>query len=124
MSQLAENPNQDEPGVAPWEQPGATRLDCEPHRGPLLLFGGRVCFLLGVLSLCGGITALLAMPLGVAVRVAARRDLALMARGLMDSAGELPARKAEWAAERGMLAAFCLGILAGGWLLLAFLLTW
>jgi hypothetical protein len=36
-------PGPDDAGdVRPWEQPGAVRRDCEPHRGPALLLLARV----------------------------------------------------------------------------------
>jgi hypothetical protein len=34
----------------PWEQPGAARRDCDPHRAHLLLRLGSAAFLLSLLS--------------------------------------------------------------------------
>jgi hypothetical protein len=108
--------------VRPWEQPGAVRRDCSPHRAGLLRALGtaaRVCGLLSlclagsvllcglfvladrgprpggrravwaccVVELCQAVPALVALPLGLAVRAAARRDLARMGAGLLDPAG-------------------------------------
>jgi hypothetical protein len=35
----------------PWEQPGAFRLDCEPHRGDMLFFLARLSISLSCVAL-------------------------------------------------------------------------
>ncbi len=78
----------------PWEQPGAVRRDCEPHRGSQLLWLGRLSLWLVVLSLLlGAVVVLVAIPLAVAVLVMASRDRAKMRAGTMDPAGEAQTRK-------------------------------
>jgi hypothetical protein len=71
----------------PWERPGAVRRDCAPHRGRLLLALATAAVVCGGLSILGA-PALLTLPLAVAVWVLARRDLARMAAGRMDPAGQ------------------------------------
>ncbi|OAI46026.1 hypothetical protein AYO44_12145 [Planctomycetaceae bacterium SCGC AG-212-F19] len=66
---------------------------------------------LGLLSLIGGLTAIPAVAFGVAVMVAARRDLREMGKGLMDPDGELLTRQADWAAMRGLVAVVVFGML-------------
>ncbi len=100
--------------VPPWELPGAVRRDCEPHRGDLLLR-------LSMLTLClaaAVIPALLAWPLGVAVWVMARHDLALMRLGGMDPAGQADTR----AAQLLVLIAALLPL--GQWAMVACLVGW
>jgi hypothetical protein len=58
----------------PWEQPGAVRRDCEPHRGQLVLKLADAGLLLGALALCVGFVALLALALGAAAWVLASRE--------------------------------------------------
>jgi hypothetical protein len=66
----------------PWEQPGAVRRDCEPHRGPLVLTLGILSIVCGSLALgawlCFGpavLLALLGLPLGIVAWVLGTRDL-------------------------------------------------
>jgi hypothetical protein len=91
----------------PWERPGALRRDCEPHRGGLLLVLGEVSLVLSLLSACGGVTAVVGVPLGMAVLLLASQDLKVMRAGLMDPRGE-PALKSgqEWAATGVALGLF------------------
>jgi hypothetical protein len=88
----------------PWKLPGGFRFDGEPHRGPLLFDLGQLSLmiaLLGVLPMCFLCSAPVAIPLGLRVWIMARRDLALMHRGEMDTRGredtELGRKKARWA---------------------------
>src|SRR5262245_40727867 len=71
----------------PWERPGFVRRDCDPHRGEPLALLGSVSLLFGVMSLCLCLPALIAVPVGAAVWVTARRDLDKMRAGLMDPEG-------------------------------------
>jgi hypothetical protein len=71
----------------PWEQPGQTRRDYEPHRADVLLVLGALSLLLGMASIAGGLTALAGLPLGLVIYLMARRDLGEMAAGRMDPAG-------------------------------------
>lgn len=87
------------------------RRDSLPHRGRALLLGGRVCIALGVFSIFFGLTAIPAVVIGVAVMVAARRDLAEMEKGLMDLDGALATTEADWAAMRGLMAVGVVGLL-------------
>jgi hypothetical protein len=81
----------------PWELPGGFRRDCEPHRADLLLWLSGVsllCCLAALVPCFAGLPALLGVPLGLTTWVLARRDLALMRKGLMDPGGEAGTRKA------------------------------
>ena len=80
--------------VPPWELPGAVRRDCEPHRGELLRWLSRVTAFLAAAGVLFIVPALFALPLGAAVWVMARHDLALMRLGGMDPAGEADTRQA------------------------------
>jgi hypothetical protein len=71
----------------PWEQPGAVRRDCRPHRGDLLVALGNLCLGLGFLSLWFLLPACVAVPLAGVVWLLARRDLVRMKAGLIDPAG-------------------------------------
>jgi hypothetical protein len=59
----------------PWEQAGAIRRDCEPHRGEFLSFLGGVSAVCGLVSLCLVFPALLGLPLGLAAWAISLRDL-------------------------------------------------
>jgi hypothetical protein len=103
----------------PWEEPGAVRRDCKPHRAHLLLWLGSASFLLGLLS-CLLLPALVAVVLGFIVSAMGSRDLALMADGSMDPAGDADTRRAlRWGFVGTALALFA-GC-PGGLLFLAFL---
>jgi hypothetical protein len=69
------------------------RLDCEPHRGDLVRLLGTASLVLGVLAICGGVTGLVGLPLGVAAWKMARDDLAKMRAGTMDRRGEKKTRR-------------------------------
>lgn len=73
-----------EPEPLPWEQPGAVRRDCEPHRGELLAKLAAVSQYAGAISINSCQPALLAFPLGVTVWLLARHDLKQMRRGTVD----------------------------------------
>jgi hypothetical protein len=118
----------------PWEEPGAVRRDCAPHRGRPLLFLGRAAFACGLVCLvmtvpccftlpgaafayrrplrvsllmtaASSLPCLFAWVLAVAARKLARRDLARMEAGLMDPAGRGDTEGARaWAAWGWFLA--------------------
>jgi hypothetical protein len=88
----------------PWERPGGVRRDCVSHRGPLLVVVSSAALFLGLLSFAIFLVSLTVWPLPLRVALfavpwsagqalagtgyaLARRDLALMAAGLMDPAG-------------------------------------
>jgi hypothetical protein len=82
---------QTDESIPPWEQPGCFRLDCEPHRGDLLLWLGFVGFILGFLALLplwGWVPGLLGIPFNLWSRYLAKVDLAKMQAGMMDRSGE------------------------------------
>src|ERR1700730_9592299 len=70
----------------PWER-GGIRRDCAPHRGPLLAWLGLASLVLGFLSLCSGLPAVIGLPLGIEGVILARRDLKEMDQGRMDPQG-------------------------------------
>jgi hypothetical protein len=92
-------------GRHPWEEPGAVRRDCEPHRAHLLLWLGSVGFLLSLLSPLA-VPAVLAAALGVAVHEMGRQDLAQMAAGRLGPAGEAHTARAMWWGDVGLVLAF------------------
>jgi hypothetical protein len=96
--------------LPPWEQSGAVRRDCEPHRAHLLLRLGSVGFLLSLLSPLA-VPALLAAAVGVAVHEMGNRDLARMRQGRMGPTGEPDTRRAMWWGDLGTLLAFFGGFL-------------
>jgi hypothetical protein len=97
-------------GPQPWEQPGAVRRDCLPHRAPLLRLLGLTGLLLGVLALLV-IPAILAVGLGIAVNELGKRDLARMAAGSMDPSGAADTRRAMWWGDLGLILALFAGAL-------------
>ena len=116
----------------PWEQPGAMRRDCEPHRGPWLRAMGCVSLMIGTSSLAlaapyvgmrgaglvwvagpGLLFVAAGLGLGFPIVVLARRDLAGMRAGRMDQAGEQATRTA-WACGLAGVATGVLAILAWG----------
>jgi hypothetical protein len=115
MSDADQQPDASDP--RPWQQPGAVRRDCEPHRGRLL----RV---LGIASLVIPFAGLFLSPLiglvagvslGLTVWVLAGSDLAKMAAGLMDPDGQratLSARRLGLAGVLVSLAVFLLVVAA------------
>jgi hypothetical protein len=113
----------------PWEQPGAVRRDCEPHRGrlllglsllPLGLYAGwhtlsctRLGFVASGGSLPVGRAAVAAIDLtltlggaaaGAGVYAMTRRDLARMAAGQMDPYGKGQTVLAQMCAWLGIVA--------------------
>jgi hypothetical protein len=78
---------QHEGDVRPWEVPGNVRRDAGPHRGLLLAGLGVVALVCGFLSVLFAVPALVALPLGLAVRRMADHDLHEMRQGRMDPAG-------------------------------------
>ena len=90
----------------PWEEPGAVRRDCEPHRAHLLLRLGSVGFLLGLLSPLA-VPAVFAVGLGAAVNAMGRRDLARMAAGTMVPSGAADTRVALRWGDVAMALGFC-----------------
>jgi hypothetical protein len=102
----------------PWEQPGAFRLDCEPHRGGLLSALGQASLLLGVLALFCLVPSVLGLAVGVPTWVLARRDLGQMEAGLMDPRGWRKTQAGLERAKAGVV--LCVTVIAGvlgGWLL-------
>jgi hypothetical protein len=125
--------------VPPWELPGHSRLDCEPHRGPLLRRLANASLLCALASVCPclcsfglccgldkaagyplvtvSVFALVAVALGLPTWVLAGRDLAGMRTGSIDPSGELETRFARERAAQGWLAGLCGLLLWGGGLL-------
>lgn len=73
--------------VPPWEQEGAIRRDCEPHRAELQKLSSACMVLSGFAVASFGLTGLLAFPLGLLVWLLSQADLREMAEGRMDPAG-------------------------------------
>jgi hypothetical protein len=113
-----DRPPAEEPNTArPWEEPGAVRRDCEPHRGDYLAVLGTVSI---VMSLAGSVLSLLVVligiGLGVAVVVMAGQDLEKMRTGVMDSGGEglvkTARRRGYWGVSLGLVVVgLCVGLI-------------
>jgi hypothetical protein len=71
----------------PWEQPGAVRRDCEPHRGTLLVLLGAVGATVGALGIVLFLPAVVALVLGIITYRGAKHDLAEMKAGRIDPSG-------------------------------------
>jgi hypothetical protein len=96
----------DEEEEVPWKRRGRMRLDCEPHRGPLVRTLGSLSLALGALAMCGGVTGLVGLPMGITAWMMARNDLAKMRAGLMDRRGEPLTRRGGDCAVFGMILSF------------------
>lgn len=107
------NPEIDESDVRPWAKPGAVRRDCEPHRGKLIVFAGRLSITMGLTGCCMPLLLLPAWGLLLFALVVSRQDLPLIERGLMDRDGETMTRHGGRAALVGMLVSL---ISSGIWL--------
>jgi hypothetical protein len=87
----------DDADARPWEQPGAVRRDCEPHRGHFLKVLGQVSFGFAGFALCAMPAGLIALILGVIVLFSSTRDLRAMDAGRMDPTGrEVIHNAQEW----------------------------
>src|SRR5262245_33134122 len=105
--------------LRPWEQPGAVRRDCEPHRATLLYQLSDMEEGFGFVSLLLGLPSLVGIPFGLWVRSQARQDLRLIQAGRMDPEGDDQTRRALAKATKGIrLSVF--GLIA--WTMLASLL--
>lgn len=101
--------------VAPWEEPGAIRRDCEPHRAELLmkLSTASVVFA-GLAPATLGLAGLLAVSLGLAVWVLSHVDLQKMEKGDTDPSGEYLTCRARDEARLGFLLALSICVLMAG----------
>ena len=103
----------------PWEQRGAVRRDCEPHRGRLILALGRTSLCLAIPGLLGvcfwafAAASLLATGLGFTVTLMAKDDLEQMERKTMDSEGRQSTEAGQRAASIGMILGIVGLLLAG-----------
>jgi hypothetical protein len=108
----------------PWERPGAVRLDCEPHRGPTLVWLGRLSlWIIASAILVGAVALLPVLPLAITVLVLASRDRARMRAGTMDPAGEGPTRKAARYAEAAVVMFLMLMVAVGALITYAIFFT-
>jgi hypothetical protein len=90
--------------VRPWEVPGNVRRDAVPHRGPLLAVLGVAALVCGFLAVLLAVPALVAIPLGLAVRRLADHDLHEMRRGRMDPEGRRETVRAQlWGTVAALL---------------------
>jgi len=107
--------------LQPWEQPGAVRRDCEPHREHLLGVLGAGSLACGVLSLFLLPLAPIGLALGIVTELLADRDLLKMSRGRMDPRGRDGVRRA---ASRGLWGIACslVGLFCGPVVLILLLL--
>jgi hypothetical protein len=86
----------------PWEEPGAVRRDCAPHRANLLAVLGRLSLALGLLSALFGVPLLVGLPVSLATVLLAGRDLERMAAGAMDPRGREATERARRRGEDGL----------------------
>jgi hypothetical protein len=110
------------PEDRPWEQPGAVRRDCEPHRGPFLAGLATASSLLGFVSVCCPPLGALSAAVGLIVLFLARRDEALLRSGQMDPDGfrflESVRTDARIGIHLGLLGLGCISLFAflSGWM--------
>jgi hypothetical protein len=102
----------------PWEEPGAVRRDCEPHRTPYLHLLTGLTLMASILSACCPVFGLVSVPLTLAVWAAVRHDLALMDAGRMDPEGRRVAQDV-----RGAVFPFLLLPVVGAGVWAAYLVT-
>jgi hypothetical protein len=108
----AEDDEADDDDRPPWERPGAVRRDCEPHRGEMLVWLGRLSVWLIVATVVvGAVSVVAAVVVAIVVMAMASRDRAKMRAGTMDPAGEPLARKAS---RYGMAALIVCGLVLVG----------
>jgi hypothetical protein len=133
----------------PWEESGAVRRDCVPHRGDTLQTLGNIsavcsfmflfCILVmgpsliasltlkGILSLACfpfmPILILIALPFGLITWILSKGDLTMMRNGLMDPAGEVQTEKGLVRGSIGSLLALS-GMIAWGVVFLMTSLHW
>jgi hypothetical protein len=93
----------------PWEQPGTLPLDCEPHRGELLLKGANMGVTLGALSMIVPPTAVPGFFFGLVTAALAAYDLKRMRAGRCDPHDQTMVERAQ---ERAV-GAMCLSLF--GW---------
>ena len=92
-----------------WERTGAVRRDCEPDRGILIQALGLTAMILSLLH----VLAVAGFPLSFVVWRMSRRDLRLMAAGLMSHEGRKPTQFGHACAVIGL-------VVGGMWLLIFF----
>jgi hypothetical protein len=94
--------------IRPWELPGNIRRDCDPHRALLLSLLAVVSFSCGFFSVFLVVPALIAVPLGLAVRRMSEHDLHEMRWGRMDPEGRARTLLAQvWAGGGILFSLFC-----------------
>jgi hypothetical protein len=100
----------------PWEQPGAVRRDCAPHRAGLIAGLGLAAWATSVLGgLCFvllPLTAPLALAPGAAAWALGRRDVGAIDAGRMDPAGRGPT---EYGLQSGRTAILIMLLAVAGW---------
>jgi hypothetical protein len=79
------------------------RRDSLPHRGPLLSTLGNVTLACGAASLCFGFSAVVGIPLGIAVWIMAQSDLNQMRTGVKDVLGRQQTEAARTSAITGLI---------------------
>lgn len=105
----------------PWELLGESRRDCEPHRGRLLRRLARISLLTGGLSFLCPPLALIGLPMGLLIRMLARRDLDAIFAGEMDHRGYAETEKARNDSHAGVVVSW-LGLLFWSVMLAGFVL--
>jgi hypothetical protein len=106
----SDEPTKDE---RPWEQPGAMRRDCEPHRGRLLENLAIVSVVCSAFSLLVFPVAI-SVPLSAAVVLIARLDLKKMSAGTMDRKGANTVRSARLISLISLLVTLLYALLFAG----------
>jgi hypothetical protein len=101
--------------LRPWEQPGAVRRDCEPHRASWLWALGTAALGCGIASLVLPLLAPAGLAFGLLAAQGSKADVSQIDAGLMDPAGREDTRRAGIRAFAGTV----LSLLFGGvWTLL------
>jgi hypothetical protein len=94
---------------------GSPRSATQPHRGQLIANLANASLMFGVLALCGGVTALIGLPLGIVAWVMSNGDLEAMRLGVVDSRGRKQTESARGNAVTGVIFS---ALFAGGWFVL------
>jgi hypothetical protein len=95
----------------PWEQIGAVRRDCEPHRGTFLNALATIGLIFSVLSCFGGLAAIFGLPMCITAWILAEQDLKKIRARIMDPAGGRLVGGARLAAIDGVILSLGFGTL-------------
>jgi hypothetical protein len=94
---------------------GTPRQDLPPHRGPVIANLGNLALIFGIFALCGGVSAVVGLPLGIIAMVMATGDLEAMRAGRLDGRGRIQTETGRGNAIAGIVVS---AVFAVGWIVL------